>query len=152
MCFYNDILQWNFFFKDSDHFWHRKLTLKVRILQFLNTFTQLTDRLKNFLMGWLLVLGLKERLLECATVCVKSEVILIHKLNNSTLHHMIPERSILVNLTFLHSLEILRSSSALLSLTLYGTPFIIIGTQSASILYHWVYCHVSPFAILILCF
>ena len=110
------------------------MTLKVRILQFLNTFTQLTDRLKNFLMGWLLVLGLKERLLECATVCVKSEVILIHKLNNSTLHHMIPERSILVNLTFLHSLEILRSSSALLSLTLYGTPFIIIGTQSASIL------------------
>ena len=40
------------------------------------TFTQLTTRLKNFLRGWLLVLGLKEGLLECAAVCVKSEVIL----------------------------------------------------------------------------
>ena len=38
---------------------------------FLTTFTQL-----NFLNGWLLVLGLKECLVECATLCVKSEVIL----------------------------------------------------------------------------
>ena len=53
-----------------------KLTLKVRILQFLTTFTQLTARLKNFLMGWLLILGLKEGQVQCATVCVKSEVIL----------------------------------------------------------------------------
>ena len=52
------------------------MTLKVRILQYLTTFTQLTARLENFLMGWLLVLGLKEGLVECATVCVKSEVIL----------------------------------------------------------------------------
>ena len=58
------------------HFWHRKLTLTVRILQFLLTFTQLTTRLKNFLRGWLLVLGLKEGLVECATVCIKSEVML----------------------------------------------------------------------------
>ena len=50
--------------------------LNVRILQFLTTFTQLTTRLRNFLMGWLLVLGLKKGLVECATVCVKSEVIL----------------------------------------------------------------------------
>ena len=40
------------------------------------TFTQLTARLKNFLIGWLLVLGLKESLVECATLCVKSEIIL----------------------------------------------------------------------------
>ena len=40
-------------------------------------FTQLTTRLKNFLRGWLLILGLKEGLVECATVCVKSEVILL---------------------------------------------------------------------------
>ena len=45
----------------------------------LTTFTQLTTRLKNFLRGWLLILGLKEGLVECATVCVKSEVILILK-------------------------------------------------------------------------
>ena len=51
--------------------------MKVRILPFLTTFTQLTARLKNFLRGWLLVLRLKEGLVECATVCVKSEVILI---------------------------------------------------------------------------
>ena len=41
------------------------------------TFTQLTARLKNFLRGWLLVLDLKEGLVEYATVCVKSEVILL---------------------------------------------------------------------------
>ena len=52
------------------------MTLKVRILQFLTTYTQLTARLKNFLRGWLLVLGLKEGLVKCATVCIKSEVIL----------------------------------------------------------------------------
>ena len=51
--------------------------MKVRILPFLTTFAQLTTRLKNFLGGWLLVLGLKEDLVECATVCVKSVVILI---------------------------------------------------------------------------
>ena len=52
------------------------MSLKVRILPFLTTFTQLTARLKNFLRGWLLILGLKEGLVECATVCIKSEVIL----------------------------------------------------------------------------
>ena len=55
---------------------HRKLTLKVRILPYLTTFTQLTARLKNFLSCWLLILGLKEGLVERATVCIKSEVIL----------------------------------------------------------------------------
>ena len=44
---------------------------------FLTTFTQVTATLKNFLMGLLLVLGLKEGLVECATVCIKSEVILL---------------------------------------------------------------------------
>ena len=52
------------------------MTLKVRILPFLTTFVQLSARLKNFLGGWLLVLGIKEGLVECATVCVKSVVIL----------------------------------------------------------------------------
>ena len=58
----------------------QKLTLKVRILKFLTTFTQLTARLKNFLRGWLLVSDLNEGLVECATVCVKSEVILVNML------------------------------------------------------------------------
>ena len=49
------------------------------------TFTQLTTRLKNFLMGWMLVLGLKEGLVECATVGVKSEVILIRGITGSIL-------------------------------------------------------------------
>ena len=40
------------------------------------TFAQLSARLKNFLGGWLLVLGIKEGLVECATVCVKNVVIL----------------------------------------------------------------------------
>ena len=43
------------------------------------TFAQLSARLKNFLRGWLLVLGLKEGLVECATVCVKSVVILMYR-------------------------------------------------------------------------
>ena len=43
----------------------------------LATFVQLSARLKNFLGGWLLVLGIKEGLVECATVCVKSVVILM---------------------------------------------------------------------------
>ena len=41
------------------------------------TFTELNARLNNFLMGWLLVLGLKESSVECATLCVKSEVMLM---------------------------------------------------------------------------
>ena len=45
-------------------------------VQFLTTFAQLSARLKDFLGGWLLVLGIKEGLVECATVCVKSVVIL----------------------------------------------------------------------------
>ena len=52
------------------------MTLKVRILPFLTTFAQLSARLKNFLRGWLLVLGIKEGLVEFATVCVKSVFIL----------------------------------------------------------------------------
>ena len=54
------------------------MTLKVRILAFSTTFTQLTARIKNFLVGWLLFLGLKEGLVECALVCVKSWVILTY--------------------------------------------------------------------------
>ena len=42
------------------------------------TFIQVNARLKNFLMGWLLVLGLKECLVECATLFVKSEVMLTY--------------------------------------------------------------------------
>ena len=50
--------------------------LKVRILTFSTTFTQLTVRINNFFVGWLLFWGLKEGLVECATVCVNSWVIL----------------------------------------------------------------------------
>ena len=53
------------------------IELKVKILPFLTTFAQLGARLKKFLGGWLLVLGIKESLVECATVCVESVVILL---------------------------------------------------------------------------
>ena len=43
----------------------------------MTTFAQLSARLENFLRGWLLFLGLKEGLVECATVCDKSLVILL---------------------------------------------------------------------------
>ena len=39
-------------------------------------FVQPSSRLMYFLMGWLLVLGLKACLVKCATVCVRSMVIL----------------------------------------------------------------------------
>ena len=48
---------------------------------------ELTSRLKNFLRGWLLILGLKECLVECATVCVKREVILFNVDNALSMHH-----------------------------------------------------------------
>ena len=58
--------------KNLEKLGHRKLTLKVGILSFSTTFTELTARLKNFLSGWRLPLGL----IECATVCIKSEAYL----------------------------------------------------------------------------
>ena len=51
------------------------------------TFTQLTTRLKNFLMGWLLVLSLEKGLVECATACVKSEVILLSRVGLCLSHN-----------------------------------------------------------------
>ena len=81
------------------------MTLKVRILPFLTTFTQLTARLKNFLRGWLLVLSLKEGLVECATVCVKSE----HLLNKTYLYefqvHKNHPISVLISLPPEHTLN-----------------------------------------------
>ena len=74
--------------KDLDNFRHRKLNLKVRILQFLTTFTQLTARLKNFLSDWLLALGIKEGLVYSAIVCLNSEVILISVCNVSKLYNL----------------------------------------------------------------
>ena len=57
--------------KDSDHFWHRKLTLKVRLLQLLTTFTQLSA--KSFFSRALLVLITYDGPVKCA----KSLVILM---------------------------------------------------------------------------
>ena len=51
---------------------------------YFSTFSQLSARLKNFLGGWLLVMGIKEDLVECATVCVKSVVILEMTYMNET--------------------------------------------------------------------
>ena len=47
--------------------WHDKL---------MTTFIQLTTTPKNFLRCRLLVLGLNKSLVECAIVCIKSEVVL----------------------------------------------------------------------------
>ena len=77
IIFFNE----NFFQNDFDNFWHRKLSLKFKILPFLKTFTQLTTRLKHFLMDWVLVLGLIEGLVECAPFCLKSEVILVYTMH-----------------------------------------------------------------------
>jgi hypothetical protein len=47
-----------------------------KALESFKIFAQVNSRLMEFLIGWLLVLGLKECLVECATVCVKSVVML----------------------------------------------------------------------------
>ena len=47
----NELLNWYSSmqknWKDPDNVWHRKLTLKVKILQFLTTFTQMHARFKK---------------------------------------------------------------------------------------------------------
>ena len=53
-----------------------RATCKVYLKSAPDQTRQDQTRPKNFLMGWLLVLGLKEGMVECATVCVKSWVIL----------------------------------------------------------------------------
>ena len=63
--------------KDSDNFWCRKLTLKVKILQFSTTFTQVYTRPKKKLIGSSLAFTLKEGPVRCAKVCNNSWVILI---------------------------------------------------------------------------
>ena len=49
-----------------------------KVLENFKIFAQVNSRLMEFLMGWLVVLGLKKCLVECATVCIKSEVILMY--------------------------------------------------------------------------
>ena len=58
------------------HFNIKRKVIFQNDIQFLTTFTQLNARLKNFLGFWLLVLCLQECLVEYATLCVKSVVIL----------------------------------------------------------------------------
>ena len=61
---------------DEYTFWYWHFLTTSYLNKFLTTFTQLTARIKNFLMDWLMVLGLNEGLAECATLCLKSWVIL----------------------------------------------------------------------------
>ena len=65
----------------------------IENLPCLPTFTQPTKRLKNFLMSGLLILGLKESVVECATMWVKSEVILDYLF--TVLSIIIPEKKYL---------------------------------------------------------
>ena len=52
-------------------------TLLTHTVAHSTTNDQPPKKILSFLRGWLLVLGLKEGFVECATVCVKSVVILI---------------------------------------------------------------------------
>ena len=63
---------------------------KSEFCHFWTTFTQLIARLKNFLRGWLLVLGLKGSLEKCETVCVKSEDMLCSLSHEFKLNTMRP--------------------------------------------------------------
>ena len=63
--------------KDPYQFWHRKLTLNVRIFQFLTVFTQLSARPKK-IWGYFLVLSIKDVPVKFVEVCGKSVIILLH--------------------------------------------------------------------------
>ena len=107
--------------KDWDNFCYRKLTLNVRILHFLTTLA----RLKNFLRGWLLVLGLKEGVVDCAIGCVKSEVILLY-VHITTLARESSKISLLQHTYLLFAVfdELLQNLSTLSSVSsLLGFPF-----------------------------
>ena len=67
MCSSNDILQWKKIFDIENWLWKSEFCIFWRLL---------LKWSQDFLVGWLLNLGLKEGLVECATVCVKSWVIL----------------------------------------------------------------------------
>ena len=69
------VLLWTFF----ENFNFQTTLFSQMKSNFLTTFTQLTARLKNFLRGWLLVLGLKEGQVKCAMVCVERGHILLIK-------------------------------------------------------------------------
>ena len=47
-----------------------------KVVESFKIFAQVNSRLMEFLVGWLLVLSLKECQVKCVTVCVKSAVIL----------------------------------------------------------------------------
>ena len=62
--------------------------------------------LRNFVMGWLLVLGLNEGLVECATVCVKSRVILTYNnQHNSNFSNEMAKNGILFSKLFWPSMR-----------------------------------------------
>ena len=68
----------------------------------MTTFTQLTARIKNFLVGWLLSWGLKEGLVECAIVCVKSWVILRNVHPNYPNRQTLEFRSLCIHYICMH--------------------------------------------------
>ena len=92
MCSWFNILQWKKIWKDSDDFWHRKLTLKVRILLILPTFTQVILRLKNFLLRWLLVLGQKKGLVHSMARANQNKSVWLVT-NTTTASKYIPRRT-----------------------------------------------------------
>ena len=53
-----------------------KIDFESQNFAIFDNFCSTEHKIKNSLGGWLLVLGIKESLVECATVCVKSVVIL----------------------------------------------------------------------------
>ena len=55
----------------------QKIDFESQNFVIFDNFYSTVHKTKNFLRGWLLALGIKEGLVECATVCVKSEVILL---------------------------------------------------------------------------
>ena len=63
---------------DTTDFWHRKLTLKIKFWWFLSPHTQVNASPITKITSWLEFLGKNLHLVGCATVCGKSEVMLMN--------------------------------------------------------------------------
>ena len=74
------------------------MTLYVKILQFLKTFTLVTARLNFFLIWLFMDLHIKEGLVECAKVCNKSVVILLRFQGGSFYGPMVRYKDLLASL------------------------------------------------------
>ena len=78
MLSYSNNFNRNKYPNNKTDFWHRKLTLKIKFWWFLSPHTQVNASPITKIISWLEFLGKNLNLVGCATVCGKSEVMLMY--------------------------------------------------------------------------